>query len=137
MCSAAVFHDFGFPVFPTCGIGSGCMGQDAEACEHVARPLFHCSTVFSTVRLGDESDTVCCSNVKWGGNANEFMKPVGELLCGLFYKKPGGATPWAFHLWYLRDLIMIVACSPVLFYMKRYVRSEVTCLLFLGSPLSE
>lgn len=135
MCSAAVFHDFGFPVFPTCGIGSGCMGQDAEACEHVARPLFHCSTVFSTVRLGDESDTVCCSNVKWGGNANEFMKPVGELLCGLFYKKPGGATPWAFHLWYLRDLIMIVACSPVLFYMKRYVRSEVTCLLFLGLSL--
>lgn len=70
-----------------------------------------------------------------GGNVNEFMKPVGELLCGLFYKKPGGATPWAFHLWYLRDLIMIVACSPGLFYMRRYVRSEVTCLLFLGLSL--
>lgn len=70
-----------------------------------------------------------------GGDVNEFMKPVGEVLCGLFYKKPGGATPWAFHLWYLRDLIMIVACSPVLFYMRRYVRSEVTCLLFLGLSL--
>ena len=46
MCSTAVFHDFGFPVFPTCGIVSGCMGQDAEACEHVARPLIIAALFF-------------------------------------------------------------------------------------------
>lgn len=67
-----------------------------------------------------------------GGNSNEFMKPVGELLCCLFYKKPGGTTPWAFHLWYLRDLIIIVACSPVLFYMRRYLRSEGASLAFFA-----
>ena len=66
-----------------------------------------------------------------GGNINEFMKPIGELLCCLFYKKTGCETPWAFHLWYLRDLIIIVMCSPVLFYVRKFVRCEVVCLLFL------
>lgn len=36
--------------------------------------------------------------------------------------------PWAFHLWFLRDLIIIVACSPILFYLKKYIKSELVCV---------
>lgn len=27
--------------------------------------------------------------------------------------------PWAFHLWFLRDLLVIVLCSPLLYYLRR------------------
>lgn len=66
-----------------------------------------------------------------GGILNEFSKPLHEIICGLFYKKSGSETPLAFHLWYLRDLIIIVACSPIIFYMRKFIRSECTCFIFL------
>ena len=56
-----------------------------------------------------------------GGTSDELTKPLLDVLLALFYMKPGGNTPWAFHLWFLRDLIIIVACSPLLFYMRKYV----------------
>lgn len=48
------------------------------------------------------------------GFSDSFRQPVGDILSSLFYKVPGGTSPWAFHLWFLRDLIIIVALSPVL-----------------------
>lgn len=65
------------------------------------------------------------------GTSDELTKPLLDVLLALFYMKPGGNTPWAFHLWFLRDLIIIVACSPLLFYMRKYMRGDVTCLFFL------
>lgn len=41
-----------------------------------------------------------------------FSKPMGEILCSIFYDA-GNGTPCAFQLWFLRDLIIIVATSPL------------------------
>lgn len=60
----------------------------------------------------------------------EFQKPIGDVLRELFIAKDGGTSPWAFHLWFLRDLIIIVACSPVLFYLRKYLKSGWVCLIF-------
>ena len=35
----------------------------------------------------------------------------------------GGNGPLAFHLWFLRNLIIIIACSPILFYIHKYLKS--------------
>ena len=67
-----------------------------------------------------------------GGISNELAKPLWDVLLAVFYMTPGGNTPWAFHLWFLRDLIIIVACSPILYYLRKYLRGDVTCLLFLS-----
>lgn len=41
-----------------------------------------------------------------------FSKPVGEILRSIFYDA-GNGSPCAFQLWFLRDLILIVATSPL------------------------
>lgn len=41
-----------------------------------------------------------------------FSKPMGEILCSIFYDA-GNGSPCAFQLWFLRDLIIIVATSPL------------------------
>lgn len=41
-----------------------------------------------------------------------FQRPLAEVLCDIFYDN-GSGTPCAFQLWFLRDLILIVATSPV------------------------
>ena len=44
-----------------------------------------------------------------------FSKPIGGILRSIFYDA-GNGSPCAFQLWFLRDLILIVATSP-LWYM--------------------
>ena len=51
--------------------------------------------------------------------SNNLQLPLGEILMSLFYAKEGGTSPWAFHLWFLRDLIIIVALSPLLHIIKK------------------
>lgn len=41
-----------------------------------------------------------------------FSKPIGEILRSIFYEA-GNGSPCAFQLWFLRDLIIIVATSPL------------------------
>lgn len=41
-----------------------------------------------------------------------FSKPMGEILRSIFYDA-GNGSPCAFQLWFLRDLIIIVATSPL------------------------
>ena len=60
----------------------------------------------------------------------EFQKPIGNVLKSLFLVKDGGSSPLAFHLWFLRDLIILVACSPVLFYLRKYLKRGWVCLIF-------
>jgi len=45
--------------------------------------------------------------------------PVIETLKCMFYDS-GTNHPWAYHLWFLRDLIIIVIASPLLFYLRRW-----------------
>lgn len=40
--------------------------------------------------------------------------PLGDMLRCLFWTMPDTGLPYASHLWYLRDLIVLVALSPVI-----------------------
>ncbi len=64
--------------------------------------------------------------------SGQLQQPMEELLRYLFYGKDGG-FPCAFHLWFLRDLILLVCVSPILYYLRRYIHKGVIvgCLLLL------
>lgn len=57
-----------------------------------------------------------------------FSNPVGEILCSIFYDA-GNGSPCAFQLWFLRDLILIVATSPLWYLLLKHLRCilVVTC----------
>lgn len=42
-----------------------------------------------------------------------------SILSSLFFDS-GNGTPWAYHLWFLRDLIIIVALTPALYYIRKW-----------------
>lgn len=66
--------------------------------------------------------------------SKNLQLPVAEILTSLFWHVPEGTAPWAFHLWFLRDLIIIVAISPLLYYVRKAIRGSVlTFVLFLLS----
>lgn len=50
-----------------------------------------------------------------------FSKPMGEIFCSIFYDA-GNGTPCAFQLWFLRDLILIVATSLLWYLCLRYLK---------------
>ncbi len=50
-----------------------------------------------------------------------FSKPVEEILGSIFYDA-GNGTPCAFQLWFLRDLIIIVATSPMWYLCLKRMR---------------
>lgn len=58
-----------------------------------------------------------------------FSNPVGEILRSIFYDA-GNGSPCAFQLWFLRDLILIVATSPLWYLILKHLRwiLVVTCL---------
>ena len=61
-----------------------------------------------------------------------FRESFSEILLTLFYRGNNTSVPLAFHLWFLRDLIILVMISPVLFYVRRMIRKEVIVVgLFL------
>ena len=57
-----------------------------------------------------------------------FSKPIGEILRSVFYDA-GNGSPCAFQLWFLRDLILIVATSPLWYLLLKHLRwiLVVTC----------
>lgn len=50
-----------------------------------------------------------------------FNKPVGEILRCIFYDA-GNGYPCAFQLWFLRDLILIVATSPLWYLCLKHLK---------------
>ena len=50
-----------------------------------------------------------------------FFKPIGEILRSIFYDA-GNGTPCAFQLWFLRDLILIVATSPLWYLCLKHLK---------------
>lgn len=49
-----------------------------------------------------------------------FSLPLEEILCSIFYDT-GNGSPCAFQLWFLRDLIIIVAISPLCFLCLKWL----------------
>ncbi len=59
-----------------------------------------------------------------------FSKPVGEILRSIFYDA-GNGTPCAFLLWFLRDLILIVATSSLWYICLRYLKWGFVAVVFV------
>ena len=53
-----------------------------------------------------------------------------DIIKSTYYDYGGGA-PLAFHLWFLRNLIIIIALSPVLFYIHKYLKYYFIPIIFL------
>lgn len=49
------------------------------------------------------------------GISKNFHQPIDKIL-NFIYFDSGNGSPYAFHLWFLRDLIFIVVLSPILLY---------------------
>ena len=50
-----------------------------------------------------------------------FNESLHQIICSIFYDS-GSGTPCAFQLWFLRDLILIVATSPIWYLLLKYLR---------------
>ncbi len=68
--------------------------------------------------------------INGGGFSSNFRKPLHELLYFLYFDS-GSGTPYAFHLWFLRDLIIIVILSPILVYTSSRTGKYVVCGILL------
>lgn len=66
-----------------------------------------------------------------------FQQPVGDIVCAIFYDA-GNGSPCAFQLWFLRDLIIIVATSPLWYLCLKYLKwgfvAVVFCLTYVEVP---
>lgn len=77
-------------------------------------------------------------------NSNDMFSEVDSVwtvLQSLYLFVPGGDQPWGFHLWFLRDLIIIIAFSPILYFAcKRLgggiVVAALFCLTYISVKLS-
>lgn len=58
-----------------------------------------------------------------------FQKPTAEILCSIFYDA-GSDSPCAFQLWFLRDLIIIVATSPLWYLCLKRLKWGFVALVF-------
>ena len=59
-----------------------------------------------------------------------FSKPLEEILCCIFYDA-GNGSPCAFQLWFLRDLILIVATSPLWFLCLKHLKWGFVAVVFV------
>lgn len=59
-----------------------------------------------------------------------FSKPLGEILRSIFYDA-GNGTPCAFQLWFLRDLILIVATSPLWYLCLKHLKWGFVAVVFV------
>lgn len=63
-------------------------------------------------------------------------KPIIEIINMFFYGSSDG-YPWAYHLWFMRDLITIVLLTPILYYIRKWMKYYsiiLPILLFLAFP---
>ncbi|MEY3498687.1 MAG: hypothetical protein RL308_356 [Bacteroidota bacterium] len=67
------------------------------------------------------------------GIADFFNKTGLSLIKNVFWMVDQGSSPMAFQLWFLRDLIVVVGISPLLFYIFKYMNYWGFLLLFLLS----
>lgn len=60
-------------------------------------------------------------------------KSILIILRNIFWMADGSNSPLAFHLWFLRDLLMIVILSPILYYLFKSFKWWTLILLFVMS----
>lgn len=65
------------------------------------------------------------------GFSENLTKPWYSLLY-MLYVDAGNGMPYAFHLWFLRDLIVIVALSPLLYLLKKKTGLKIAVLLLFA-----
>ena len=58
-----------------------------------------------------------------------FQKTFGEIISAIFYDA-GNGSPCAFQLWFLRDLIIIVATSPLWYLCLKYLKWLFVAVVF-------
>lgn len=74
------------------------------------------------------------SNKYFNGSVEHyFTLPLLNLLKNIFWMVDNGSSPMAFQLWFLRDLILVVGISPILFYIFKYMNYWGFLFLFLLS----
>lgn len=59
-----------------------------------------------------------------------FSRPMGEILRSIFYDA-GNGSPCAFQLWFLRDLILIVATSPLWYLCLKHLKWGFVAVVFM------
>lgn len=63
--------------------------------------------------------------INGGGITEIFTKEDWwYIFQGLYIAVPGSSSQWGFHLWFMQDLIGIVLLSPMLFYMRNYLKTN-------------
>ena len=67
--------------------------------------------------------------------SDKLFLSIDQLLI-FFYIDAGNGSPYAFHLWFLRDLIIIVAVSPILYWIRNSkINGLVLCAALYGLVL--
>lgn len=59
-----------------------------------------------------------------------FDESLHQIICSIFYDS-GNGSPCAFQLWFLRDLILIVATSPIWYLLLKHLRWGVVVISFV------
>lgn len=58
-----------------------------------------------------------------------FNNSITQIICSIFYDT-GNGSPCAFQLWFLRDLILIVATSPLWYLCLKYAKWSFVIITF-------
>lgn len=63
------------------------------------------------------------------GFVEQLNAPWYVILQSLFFKVPNGTSPWGFHLWFLRDLIIVIAFVPIVYFLRKTLGKIVLILV--------
>lgn len=58
-----------------------------------------------------------------------FNESMGNIVCSVFYAGDTG-MPVAYQLWFLRDLLLVIATAPLWYYALRYLRWAFVAVVF-------
>ena len=61
-----------------------------------------------------------------------FSLPLPDMLMSLYVAVPGSAESSGFHLWFLRDLIIIVVLSPVLYEIRKRIGGGILLIILFA-----
>lgn len=95
-------------------------GKMRKRCKTLVVPYLIACLFPALFALGMEALPWTKAFMNGGAFPDNLSKPWYSLIC-MLYVDAGNGSPYAFHLWFLRDLIVIVALSPVLLFAKRRI----------------
>ena len=129
MCCATVLCDFWVSVFSESAGGDEIhLWQDEEEGEDAGCSVYHWLLVFCGLRCLD-GGVAGVSKYMNSSVMPLFQQPLGYILCSIFYDA-GNGSPCAFQLWFLRDLIIIVATSPLWYLCLKYLKWIFVAVVF-------